>query len=152
MAPFQDIDALSRRLDALELLCGDGLQAQIYSVMKEVAWQRNGSPFGLGTERGSVWLAPNVQKSVGSASFSHQALCDGGSMEQTRDCSGLRAKAAVDQLWETHSNEDVGNGRSCSDQNREMFPACSYLHCQMKKLNQQMTDMADFIHVRNSVA
>ncbi|CAL1143135.1 unnamed protein product [Cladocopium goreaui] len=37
-------------------------------------------------------------------------------MEQTRDCSGLRAKAAVDQLWETHSSE-------------------------MKMLNQHMADM-----------
>eukprot|EP00435_Cladocopium_sp_Y103_P067459 s250_g30.t1 len=85
----EDIEALSRRLDALERFCRpersgeDGLQAQIYSVMKD-------------------------------------ALCDGGSMEQTRDCSGLRAKAAVDQLWETHTSE-------------------------MKTLKQQMADMQGFL-------
>ncbi|CAK9102835.1 unnamed protein product [Durusdinium trenchii] len=63
----EDIEALSRRLDALEsFCCPANLEAQIHSILKEV-------------------------------------LSDGGSLEQTRDCSGLRAKAAVDQLWAVHS-------------------------------------------------
>eukprot|EP00913_Durusdinium_trenchii_P008404 g7895.t1 len=71
----EDIEALSRRLDALESFCCPAnleddetidCVAQIHSILKEV-------------------------------------LSDGGSLEQTRDCSGLRAKAAVDQLWAVHS-------------------------------------------------
>lgn len=49
-----------------------------------------------------------------------EALCKGGSMEQTRDCSGLRAKAAVDQLQERYSMEMEKLHHSMADMQRSI--------------------------------